>query len=236
MKRLIYKNPTQSQIIVFRLGTTTNKKISASKKKKIVQQYTFSFEQVKNPKKFYLYDAGSCYSCKYRQNNGCYVTKPGPQRFGLIAMLKSIKKVGINNLPVMPSNCPEELIKMCDGKYIRFGTYGEPIAIPINWLPKLTGIAKTFTGYTHEWKMDEMQLYKHFFMASTDTPTEFLTAQAFGWRCFNVIDNEDNQKDILANLVNCPASEESGKKTSCDRCQLCQGTAKKAKSVFIYKH
>jgi hypothetical protein len=36
--------------------------------------------------------------------------------------------------------------------------------------------------------------------------------------------------------VLCPASEEAGRKTTCENCKLCSGTSKKAKNVAIYAH
>jgi hypothetical protein len=36
--------------------------------------------------------------------------------------------------------------------------------------------------------------------------------------------------------VLCPASEEAGKRTTCENCQLCSGNAIKAKNVAIYAH
>ena len=43
MKRIVYKKDNTVQ--VFRLGTTSNDKIEADKKRKIVQSYTFSKDQ-----------------------------------------------------------------------------------------------------------------------------------------------------------------------------------------------
>ena len=40
----------------------------------------------------------------------------------------------------------------------------------------------------------------------------------------------------LSNEIQCPASEESGKRTTCAACQLCGGTSKNARSVAIMAH
>jgi hypothetical protein len=36
--------------------------------------------------------------------------------------------------------------------------------------------------------------------------------------------------------VSCPASAESGKKTTCENCMLCAGTSKAAKDIVIADH
>ena len=42
--------------------------------------------------------------------------------------------------------------------------------------------------------------------------------------------------DKQDNEVTCPASEEGGRKTTCEKCALCAGAGKVAKSIIIRPH
>ena len=67
-------------------------------------------------------------------------------------------------------------------------------------------------------------------MASVDTFEDAMEAWAKGWRTFRMgFDKQDNE-------VPCPASEEGGRKTTCEKCALCAGASKIAKSVIIQPH
>ena len=117
------------------------------------------------------------------------------------------------------------------GQNIRLGAYGDPAALPLDTLHYLTDGLR-FTGYTHQWKTCDPE-YKRFCMASVDTPQEYVKAKSMGWRTFRVrLENE-----ILAKgEIMCPASEEMGHRTTCDRCVLCMGTTIKAKDIAIVVH
>ena len=69
-------------------------------------------------------------------------------------------------------------------------------------------------------------------MASADTPAEAKLAQALSYRTFRVSIGVDK----LAGEIACPASAESGKKTTCENCMLCAGQMKAAKNIVIADH
>jgi hypothetical protein len=69
-------------------------------------------------------------------------------------------------------------------------------------------------------------------MASADTKEQALLAQELSYRTFRVSIGIDK----LSNEVSCPASAESGKKTTCDNCLLCAGQMKAAKNIVIADH
>jgi hypothetical protein len=74
------------------------------------------------------------------------------------------------------------------------------------------------TGYTHAWRnrADLASLL----MASADTVQDQIDASTSGWRTFRVRTAEET---LAPREIACPASEESGKRTSCDSCGLCDG-------------
>ena len=113
---------------------------------------------------------------------------------------------------------------------IRLGSYGDPSAIPSYVWDSLLAKSKGRTGYTHQSVNQRYDLC----MKSADSLDEALTAWSNGIRTFRVIDNVNamvKDKEIL-----CPASEEAGRRTTCDSCKLCSGSDIVAKSIAIVAH
>lgn len=102
------------------------------------------------------------------------------------------------------------------GRPIRIGAYGDPAMVPVHVWRQLLSKGSRHTGYTHQWK--RAPFLKGLVMASVDNPVERIEANAQGWRTFRVGD------ETLAGEISCPASAESGKKTTCAECRLCDGT------------
>lgn len=220
---------------VFKLGTTTNEKIVDSQKEKIVQSYTFSRKQFEllstgtndGMKTFFSNADSNCLDCPFNEFGKCYTHKFN-QYVGFLSMLKSI----ISLHPTWDS-LPTEvdidgIIAMSKDKYVRFGTYGEPSLHPLALIEGVTAVSKSWTGYTHQWKKNDLS---KFYMASVHSASENIVASVLGYRSFIV-------SDQVQEVVSCPASKESGYKSSCNQCNLCSGTlgTKSKKSVFILTH
>lgn len=115
----------------------------------------------------------------------------------------------------------------------RLGSYGDPAAAPFRVWAHATQHAKARNGYTHQWR--DFPQFAALCMASVDNETEMATAHAAGWRTFRV-------KSALMPInpkieIACPASEESGKKTTCSDCRACGGNSAKARvSIVINAH
>ena len=121
----------------------------------------------------------------------------------------------------------EEHLELFRGRKIRFGTYGDPAAIPLGIIRKLAGVLDSWTGYTHQWKRGPRGLRK-FCMASCDTLAEKEEAQALGWRTFRVRQEHDPiQRDEFV----CPASNEAGKRLQCATCMACCGVLRSPQAV-----
>lgn len=128
--------------------------------------------------------------------------------------------------------------QLCDGKQLRIGAYGDPVAVPMAvWAPLLSA-ATGWTAYTHQWKQQELALpYQRFCMASVDDEFERLTASTLGWRTYRVRPTTDDR--IMAGEIVCPASEEGGHRTVCATCELCRGATVGAvplKDIVIAAH
>lgn len=227
-------------LIVFTFGTTTNKKI-ALPKEKIVQTYSFSrgqYEEAKQKttmKDFFSKDAEVCMDCPFAVSNGaklsaCYTHKM-MQYSGFLSSLKSIAKSyeSWDSIPTLNDEMIAQIVKQSNGKYVRFGSYGEPSLIPIELVEAIVNVAKSWTGYTHQW--NQKPQYAEYFMASTHTKAMEEIARSKGWRSFVATPTP------IEGITNCPASNEQGFKSHCSKCGLCSGTkGKGSKSVFIIEH
>lgn len=120
---------------------------------------------------------------------------------------------------------------------VRLGSYGDPAAVPTDVWVRLTSTADRFTGYTHLWDWENVDVgLKRFCMASVDTPEQRDKANKLGWRTFHVVTNNSVVSAPIEIL--CPASEEHGRATTCDRCRLCMGTSlgKGVANIYIPAH
>lgn len=226
-------------ILVFKLGKTTNAKISNGKEK-ILQVYSFSDAQLNyvaesvkngvkvNAKQFFDLADSVCFDCPFRAYLKCYTHKY-QQYAGFLSMLKSIARE-FKNVQEVPSIhlLEKKIIEISNDRYIRFGTYGEPTLLPLDLVSNMVKASKNHTGYTHQWakKPD----YAAYFMASTHNEGQANMAQKIGFRSFIATDKP------LAGAVVCPASKEAGFKSTCEKCGLCSGQRKGTKNIQILEH
>lgn len=115
---------------------------------------------------------------------------------------------------------------------LRMGAYGDPTAAPFDLWHRLSLAAPSHTGYTHLWRTCDAR-FKRLLMASTETEQGYQEAIAKGWRAFHM---RPFGVPVPKGMVNCPASEEGGRKTTCYRCSLCSGNQTKKPSVSIINH
>jgi hypothetical protein len=118
---------------------------------------------------------------------------------------------------------------------IRFGTYGDPAAAPASLWRGLAAVARGRTGYTHQWGTAWGRMLRGLVMASVDTPAEQLRAERAGWATFRVSALGDPLR--LAGEARCPASEEAGRKVTCDACPIaCNGERGRITGRVIQAH
>lgn len=104
------------------------------------------------------------------------------------------------------------------GRNLRLGAYGDPAALPEYVLRYLTNVIPGHTGYTHSWR--SFPQLAPYLMASVDSAAEAAYAQSLGWRYFRT---RAPEQPLRKGEIACPAAEESGKRSACDRCRLCNG-------------
>lgn len=135
---------------------------------------------------------------------------------------------------IYPVASHDDIAKLCEGRMVRFGSYGDPYAAPIALWRAMASKALGWTGYTHQWRTAGTAWAK-LVMASADSLTDMLDAHAKGYRTFRVTAKPfENVKGVEAI---CPASKEKGARTDCATCRACMGTSGKAKvSIQIARH
>lgn len=222
-------------LIVFRFDRSNNAKISAGSEK-IVQVYSFDINQknyvdncdqtgVKiSPQKFFSLADNNCFDCPFRPYLQCYTHKFN-EYIGMLSMLRSIKELK----PL--DQIRDQILTWSKDRYIRFGQYGEPTLLPVDLVADMVNVAKSWTGYTHQWR--KRPEYSAYFMASTHSLAESLRAELIGFRSFVAVSAKIEDKRYVV----CPAAKESGKKAICEKCGLCSGTKGKGKkSIQILNH
>jgi hypothetical protein len=127
-------------------------------------------------------------------------------------------------------------------RMVRLGTYGDPAVVPAYVWSALLSKASGHTGYSHQAGMLGVNFDSSIMMVSADSLADAQNAWAIGARTFRVIPRDKFARDGMASLVAgkeimCPASKESGYRTTCEHCLLCAGTSSNAtKSIAIVAH
>jgi hypothetical protein len=171
-------------------------------------------------------DDAICGGCVHRRSNGgaCYVNVgQGPT-----AVYKKYTRGGYRTVTI------KDFKSLFGGKKVRFGAYGDPLALPLHILVSLKAVVKNNTSYTHQWKNSiidgSSEMVAKFSMASVDNLIEKEEANKAGFRTFRVItEGELLQKDEII----CP-NETTG--VNCIKCGLCSGNSVKAKNIAIHVH
>ncbi len=177
-------------------------------------------------------DASICGTCPLRaidangkrQVRRCYVNPMGP------ASVYRTYRRGRYAIAT-----PALLWAILQDRSVRLGAYGDPAALPLDVVQTICAFAKRHTGYTHQRRTVSAEWAKYV-MASADNAADRMEAKAQGYRTFRVVAPGDM---IDKSEINCPASDEMGKRTQCDRCTLCAGNAGRyagLKDVAIMAH
>ena len=219
---IIYQGPSEldgAPIVAIALtGKSTNKKTGA-----MVQTYIMRADVAPLDALASGDDASVCGDCKHRPILGgaCYVNVAHGPRSVYAAYARG-------RYPVAG-----DVAALGAGRAVRLGTYGDPAAVPVAVWQALTSGAALRTGYTHQWRHGDA--LQGLCMASADSADERQDATARGWRTFRVmLAGESLARGEFA----CPASEEAGRKTTCEKCGACSGASRGTRqaSVAIVAH
>jgi hypothetical protein len=116
---------------------------------------------------------------------------------------------------------------------IRIGAYGDPAALPTALVRYLAAIGNGWTGYSHQlfW-IDQRRAnaLARYLMVSCHTPAQHAEARRRGWRSFVAVHPKQKRPE---NAIECPNYTHG---VQCADCQLCQGTSKRAKDIYVIAH
>jgi len=154
-------------------------------------------------------DASICGNCAFRAKEGkersCYVTLMHGPLQAYKGMLKSADPLQAKHLR---------------GEIIRLGAYGDPAAIPLDYIEWMARHAAGVLGFTHQWKNCDQGLAKYC-MASCETPEDHALAKEKGWRTFRV---KLPEAPRLPGERPCPSAAEAGDNgVTCRKCMQCDG-------------
>ncbi len=209
-------------VVIITLGAT-NRKTGAMDQSWILRSDMHPLAAVRCGK-----DRSICGDCLHRKKpRSCYVTvQHGP------AAIWRAYKAG-----KYPKLSREEVLAKLAGRFLRIGSYGDPMMVPVWVWERLVVALGGWTGYTSQWANDALRPapYRQFLMASVKTYDERDQALAEGWRTFRT---RMPSTELLPGEIVCPASEEAGHKLQCIECRICAGLsgARGQKSVAIYAH
>ena len=157
--------------------------------------------------------------------NECYV------KTDKLAVRRALKRL-INGLSTSYQfSTLDQVLKLIRGRKLRFGTYGDPSALPLQDVAKITSVLTSWTGYTHYWKSID-QGYSRYYMASVESLEGELLATSLGYRFFRVLLKKDEVLESM-NSIECPNTTRG---ITCAQCGLCKGQSSNAKSIYIHEH
>jgi len=211
---VVYAGPSQidgKQIVVIVTGWL---KSSNKKTGKMLQAWIFN--RFENPCEAYKNgnDFSICGDCKHRKWGTCYVNVyHAPMNIHKAYYSGKYENLTLQN------------IHWFKGYNIRLGAYGDPAAVPFDTWKMILNITEKHTAYTHQWRKCDSK-FKQICMASVDNEKEYKAAKKMGWRTFRVRRVDEK---LMKNEFICPASNENGHKTSCNKCLCCAGKESKIK-------
>lgn len=112
---------------------------------------------------------------------------------------------------------------------LRIGTYGDPAMTPITvWRDAMEAV-RVRSGYTHQWWWCDPE-WRHYIMASCETPSQSMKAEQRGWRVFYTRAMDSPVVPPLR-IVECP----SNKGVQCVKCGACDGAGTKP-HIWVLAH
>ena len=160
------------------------------------------------------------------KERSCYV---------MLLMVLSVFKAYKKGLYPSVVGKQESIVDIGRSRVVRLGSYGDPAVVPSETWDTLLLEADGHTGYSHQSGMPSVDYRPDLTMTSVDTLEQAEEAWGRGERTFRVT-YASSPHVVKEKEVSCPASEEAGRRTTCEDCLLCSGNTINAKSIVIMAH
>jgi hypothetical protein len=175
-------------------------------------------------------DESICGDCPLRPTDTgvCYVTLFHGPRATYDGYTRGI-------YPDLSDRIPE-IRSLIDGRMVRLGAYGDPAAIPAVYWGNLLkhGMARGWTGYTHQWHKPQFEWLKGYCQASCDSLSDAMIAQAEGWGTFTLLPVGANDRNLRVGgrkQIACPYPKTG---LQCHDCGLCNGRSRR--NITVHAH
>lgn len=170
-----------------------------------------------------------CGNCPLR-NNGCYVqVGKAPNAIAKAFKNSSYKSQLIDMHTALHDrdSILTEMLLTIQGRHLRMGAYGDPVAIPFFYWRPLVVASLSCVGYTHQWRLKEAQPFRNYTMASVETLEDATEAQAMGWKTFRIKKEGEPEQENESLCMN----EKLG--FTCEHCMMCNG---RKRNITITAH
>ena len=120
------------------------------------------------------------------------------------------------------------------GRKIRWGSYGDPAAIPIPIMKHINKLVDGWTGYSHQLlsiRRRRADSLAKFLMCSCGDLLEYAEAQSRGYRAFLTVPAKFEGQ--IEDCIECPHYTHG---VQCKDCRLCSGLESQAKNILVKAH
>ena len=181
-------------------------------------------------------DAAICGNCKHKgtpNNNPNKKNATGRTCYVQFSGVHAVwRKYNAGGYPTLTAN---QIIELGCGRFVRMGSYGDPLAAPY---PVWQGLLADSVGhacYTHQDASINPSTAR-LCIKSADSIGD-LSQSARTFRIIPVSEYKQHGKQVLTkDEILCPATIEGGNKTNCQFCGLCNGQTNKGKSIAVVAH
>jgi len=171
---------------------------------------------------------GDCTLAKPETGN-CYVTF---NHLNTISKWVDNHKETINYKPDLFSSDDFSYLKMyVNGSYLRLGSQGDPVSIPIDITLKLAELYDyKFTSYTHVHSLEKILGYEKLTLVSCETVEQAKYFQNYNFRTARIVPEGEK---LLPSEIVCP--EQEGKTLNCSMCMLCNPSNENIKKNIVFR-
>jgi hypothetical protein len=163
-------------------------------------------------------DTSVCGDCPLCGNHGCYVRTTAPA-----VIWGTWRAGGYYRLDTLDPTHRA----LFEGRTIRVGSYGDPLATPLGAWRELLEWCEGWTGYTHGWRRPGTWRWRQYLMASCSSPQDRAEAKTRGFATFRILRPGEERE---AGEAACP----SARGVKCVDCRGCRGGSARDRTIALH--